>query len=129
MAETLREALEWYASGDDGQRARDALDASGREHLPRRVEYDEGQGRYHCGVCGIAVHRVGTGTGWGHSTALAVPERATPAIDRERLMDAEHRWCVELEGEWALGHPVTAHAKQADFVIAALAASPDPRHE
>jgi hypothetical protein len=84
--DVLVAALEWYAGGDDGQRARDALDATGREHQPRQVEYDEKRGRYHCGICGVAVHRVGTGTGWDHIAAI---EAVTPApLDVERLARA-----------------------------------------
>lgn len=47
-------------------------------------------------------------------------------LDVERLMDAEHRWCVQVEGDFALRHDVEAHRKQAEFIGAALRGdSPD----
>jgi hypothetical protein len=46
------------------------------------------------------------------------PDPAMAAL----LMDAEHRWCVQVEGEWALGHEVERHRSQAEFIAAAILA-------
>ena len=53
--------------------------------------------------------------------ALAQP---APALDVERLMDAEHRWCVEVEGEFALNHGPDSHRRQATFILARLSGDP-----
>ena len=50
--------------------------------------------------------------------ALSVPAPTLPALDA--LMDAEHRFCVEVEGEFALEHPVERHRRQAEFILESL---------
>jgi hypothetical protein len=52
-----------------------------------------------------------------------IAERPARAPSVEALMDAQHRWCVRVEGEWALGHTVESHRHQAEYVHSVLAAS------
>jgi len=49
---------------------------------------------------------------------LATPTPDT--LDVERLVRAEHLWCVQVEGAC---HKPEAHRKQAEFILAALAAT------
>ena len=57
--------------------------------------------------------------GWVYRTT-----QPAPALDVGRLADAEHRWCVEVEGEFALGHSPDSHRRQATFILARLSGDP-----
>jgi len=67
----------------------------------------------------------------GHATRATLPvpgagvtaEPLTDTLDVERLVRAEHLWCVQVEGAC---HKPEAHRKQAEFILAALA---DTREE
>ena len=43
-----------------------------------------------------------------------------PTLDADTLARAEHFWCVEVEGEFALAHEWTAHKQQAAYLVARL---------
>ena len=57
------------------------------------------------------------------NTGMSIAQ-PVPALDVERLADAEHRWCVEVEGEFALGHSPDSHRRQATFILARLSGDP-----